>query len=74
MNHDIRHLRDAQLDPKLAFQLHAIIDSYRPHDDPPDPKFLGDRITQQTPLGMESLCSDVGIDYNKFKAKCKKRV
>ena len=71
MNHDIYHLRHVQLDPKLALQLNDIVSAYRPHDPIPEREILGDKLPQESEFSMKNVCSDVGIDYNKFKAKKK---
>jgi len=71
--HPIYHLRNANLDPKLAAMLWPFIHANRPHDAIPDRELLGDRIPNQSPVGLKNLCSDVGIDYNKFIAKNKKK-
>ena len=47
MSENIRHLRDSNLTPELAYQLTRIISSYRTHDDPPERDALGERITPQ---------------------------
>ena len=72
-SHPIYHLRHTNLDPKLALQLSPFINAHRPHSPIPERELLGDRIPNQSPVGLKNLCSDVGIDYNKFKAKCKKQ-
>ena len=70
-SHPIYHLRHTNLDPKLALQLSPFINAHRPHSPIPERELLGDRIPNQSPVGLKNLCSDVGIDYNKFKAKKK---
>ena len=72
--HPIYHLRNANLDPKLAAMLWPFIHANRPHDDIPERELLGDRIPNESPCGMEQLTKDVGIDYNNWKAKHKKQV
>ena len=47
MSENIRHLRDANLTPELAFQLTSIISCYRTHDDPPTIDTLPERITKE---------------------------
>jgi len=63
MSHPIRHLRNVQLDPKLALQLSDIISAYRPHDPPPERELLGERLPLESPLSMSNLCKDINIDY-----------
>ena len=72
-SHPIYHLRDSNLDPELALRLSPFIHAHRPHSDIPTKEELGDRIPNESPVGMKNLASDVGIDYNKFKAKCKRK-
>ena len=71
---DIYHLRNANLDPKLALKLSDIISSYRPHDPIPTREELGDPLPIEPPVGLKNIAEDCGIDYNKFKAKCKKQI
>ena len=73
-SHPIYHLRHTNLDPELALRLAPFLNAHRPHSDIPTKEDLGDRIPNESPVGLKNLCSDVGIDYNKFKAKCKKQV
>lgn len=61
--HPIRHLRNVQLDPKLALQLNDIISAYRPHDPIPERELLGDRLPLESPLSLNNLCKDINIDY-----------
>jgi hypothetical protein len=61
--HPIRHLRNVQLDPKLALQLNDIISAYRPHDPIPERELLGERLPLESPLSMSNLCKDINIDY-----------
>ena len=70
-SHPIYHLRNANLSPELALRLAPFLNAHRPHSDIPTREELGDRIPNQSPVGLKNLCSDVGIDYNKFKAKKK---
>jgi len=70
-SHPIYHLRHTNLDPKLALRLAPFLNAHRPHSPIPERELLGDRIPNQSPVGLKNLCSDVGIDYNKFKAKKK---
>ena len=69
MNHDIYHLRNAELDPKLALQLNPFISAYRPHDPIPTREELGDRLPNESPCSMTNLAKDIGKEY---KAKKKK--
>ena len=69
MNHDIRHLRDVQLDPKLALQLSDIISAYRPHDPIPERELLGERLPQESEFSMNNLCKDIGKSYVPKKKK-----
>ena len=71
--HPIRHLRHAELDPKLALQLCDILYAYRPHSDIPTREELGDPLPIEPPVGLKNIVEDCGIDYNKFKAKHKKQ-
>ena len=72
--HPIYHLRNANLDPELALRLAPFILANRPHDAIPEREILGDRIPNESPVGMKNICQDLNIDYNKFKAKCKKQI
>jgi len=72
--HPIRHLRHAELDPELALRLAPFINAHRDHDPIPTREELGDRLPIEPPVGLKNIVEDCGIDYNKFKAKCKKRV
>ena len=74
MNHDIYHLRHVSLDTKLALQLNPFISAYRPHSPIPTREELGDPLPIEPPVGLKNIAKDCGIDYNKFKAKCKKQV
>ena len=60
---DIYHLRNANLDPKLALQLSPFINSWRPHDAIPDRELLGDRIPNESPVGLTNIAKDVGRTY-----------
>ena len=73
-SHPIYHLRHTNLDPKLALQLSPFINAHRPHSPIPDRELLGERLPLESPVGMKNIVEDCGIDYNKFKAKCKKQV
>ena len=44
-SHPIYHLRDAQLDTHLMYQLASILYAYRPHTAIPTKEELGDRVT-----------------------------
>ena len=72
-SHPIYHLRNSNLDPELALRLAPFLNAHRPHSDIPTNEELGDRIPNESPVGMKNLVSDVGIDYNKFIAKNKKK-
>ena len=47
MSENIRHLRNTNLAPELAYQLTRIISAYRPHDEPPSKEQLGERIVRE---------------------------
>ena len=72
-SHPIYHLRDSNLDPELALRLEPFIRAHRPHSDIPTKEELGERLPLESPVGMKNICQDLNIDYNKFKAKCKKQ-
>ena len=72
-SHPIYHLRHANLSPELALRLAPFLNAHRPHSDIPTREELGDRIPNQSPVGMKNICQDLNIDYNKFKTKCKKQ-
>ena len=69
MSHPIRHLRNVQLDPKLALQLSDIVSAYRPHDAIPERELLGERLPLESPLSMNNLCKDIGKSYVPKKKK-----
>jgi len=60
---DIYHLRNANLDPKLALQLSPFINSWRPHDPIPERELLGERLPLESPCGMKQLAEDIGRKY-----------
>ena len=47
MSENIRHLRDSNLTPELAYQLTRIISSYRTHDEVPTIDTLPERIQKE---------------------------
>ena len=74
-SHPIYYLRHVELDPKLALQLSPFINSWRPHSSIPTKDELGEKIIpEDSEFSMKNIVEDCGIDYNKFKAKCKKQV
>jgi len=73
-SHPIYHLRNSNLDPELALRLAPFIQAHRPHDPIPERELLGDRIPNESPVAKKNICQDLNIDYNKFKAKCKKQI
>ena len=60
---DIYHLRNANLDPKLALQLSPFINSWRPHDPIPERELLGERLPLESPCSMSNLAKDIGKSY-----------
>ena len=64
MNHDIYHLRNAELDPKLALQLSPFINSWRPHSSIPTRDELGEKVIPvDSEFSMKNLCKDIGKEY-----------
>jgi len=70
-SHPIYYLRHANLSPELALRLAPFLNAHRPHSDIPTREELGDRIPNQSPVGLKNIAKDCGIDYNKYKAKKK---
>ena len=62
-SHPIYHLRHTNLDPKLALQLSPFINAHRPHSDIPTREELGDRIPNQSPVGLKNIAEDIGRKY-----------
>jgi len=60
---DIYHLRNANLDPKLALQLSPFINAWRPHSPIPERELLGERLPLESPCGMKQLAEDIGRKY-----------
>jgi hypothetical protein len=60
MNHPIYHLRDAQLDTRLMYQLAPFIDAYRPHDPIPTKEELGEKVTR-THVTLNDLKSQITL-------------
>jgi hypothetical protein len=63
-NHLIYHLRDANLDPKLQYQLASIISAYRPHDEPPKLDELHRERVDKSHCSMVDLAKEIGRVYN----------
>ena len=63
MNHQIHHLRHAQIDPLLQAQLSAIISAYRPHDPIPTRAQLeGDKVTHSY-VSLRAISKEVNREY-----------
>jgi len=60
---DIYHLRNANLDPKLALQLSPFINAWRPHSPIPERELLGERLPLESPCSMSNLAKDIGKSY-----------
>jgi len=60
---DIYHLRNANLDPKLALQLSPFINAWRPHSSIPERELLGERLPLESPCSMTNLAKDIGKSY-----------
>ena len=62
-SHPIYHLRHANLSPELALRLAPFISAYRPHSDIPTREELGDRIPNESPVGLKNIAKDIGKEY-----------
>jgi len=62
-SHPIYHLRHANLSPELALRLAPFISAYRPHDPIPTREELGDRIPNESPVGLKNIAKDIGKEY-----------
>ena len=62
-SHPIYHLRHANLSPELALRLAPFLNAHRPHSDIPTREELGDRIPNQSPVGLKNIAEDIGRKY-----------
>jgi len=77
-HHPIYYLKDAQLEPKLAFQLAPFIRAYAPHDQPKTWRELraeGMRPVEIERMDMKDICYKAGMKhkYDDYIKKCKKQ-
>jgi len=62
-SHPIYHLRHANLSPELALRLAPFLNAHRPHSDIPTREELGDRIPNESPVGLKNIAEDIGRKY-----------
>jgi hypothetical protein len=62
-SHPIYHLRNANLSPELALRLAPFLNAHRPHSDIPTREELGDRIPNESPVGLKNIAEDIGRKY-----------
>ena len=74
-HHPIYYLKDANLDPKLMFQLAPFIRAYAPHDDPKTWRVLraeGMEPIEVERMDLKDICARAGMGH-KYAAAMKRR-